>query len=31
MTLFIPHIAQPADLTLLVRVLQLKGALHAYK
>ncbi len=31
MTPFIPQIAQPADLTLLVRVLQLKGILHAYK
>mgnify|MGYP001641266941 FL=1 len=31
MTLFISQIVQPADLTLLVRVLQLKGALHAHK
>ena len=31
MTPFIPQIAQPADLTLLVRILQLEGALRAYK
>ena len=31
MTPFIPQIAQLADLTLLVRVLQLKGILYAHK
>ena len=29
MIALIPQIAQPADLTLLVRILQLKGTLHA--